>query len=339
MVIEKGDSKMIKKLKITSLLFAWFSLSMAGTSASIGTDSGTQLLIPTGAKGIALNSSYNASVKGVDALYYNPAGIAGLAGGVEAQFSNYSYIADIKHAYAAFVSNLGAGTVGLSFKTLDFGDIKMTDSQDTHGLSGKSYSPNFSVLTMSYAKSFSDRIRFGTSFKIVSEKIDQTGGTAYAIDMGVQYDHATLPLKLGVSLRNLGSKLEYSGLNLENDNTTILSEASNLPANLNISTSYKFGPVDLHYSFTNQSYSFNESSFGLEYNLNFGDYSAWVGGGMNALLTEEDDLNEFGDNPFGASFGGGLDAKLGNFNFGLDLGMKQSKTFGNTSVLAFNISF
>ena len=339
MVIEKGDSKMIKKLKITSLLFAWFSLSMAGTSASIGTDSGTQLLIPTGAKGIALNSSYNASVKGVDALYYNPAGIAGLAGGVEAQFSNYSYIADTKHTYAAFVSNLGTGTVGLSFKTLDFGDIKMTDSQDTHGSSGKSFSPNFSVLTMSYAKSFSDRIRFGTSFKIVSEKIVQTGGTAYAIDMGVQYEHATLPLKLGVSLRNLGSKLEYSGLNLENDNTTILSEASNLPANLNISTSYNLGPVDLHYSFTNQSYSFNESSFGLEYNLNFGDYSAWVGGGINTLLTEEDDLNEFGDNPFGASFGGGLNAKLGNFNFGLDLGMKQSDTFGNTSVLAFNISF
>ena len=35
---------MIKKLITICLVFAWFSISMAGTSASIGTDSGTQLL-------------------------------------------------------------------------------------------------------------------------------------------------------------------------------------------------------------------------------------------------------------------------------------------------------
>ena len=93
---------MIKKLINVGLIFAWFSISVAGTSASIGTDSGNQLLIPTGAKGIALNSSFNASVTGVDALYYNPAGIAGKVNGVEAQFSSFSYIADIKHSYAAF---------------------------------------------------------------------------------------------------------------------------------------------------------------------------------------------------------------------------------------------
>jgi len=340
MVIEKGDFKMIKKLMTICLVFAWFSISVAGTSASIGTDSGNQLLIPTGAKGVALNSSYNASVSGVDALYYNPAGIAGKVNGVEAQFSSYSYIAGIKHIYAAFVSNVGEGTVGLSFKSLDFGDIKKTTADDTHGTSGNSYSPNFSVLTLSYAKSFSDRIRFGTSFKVVNESVDQTGGTAYALDMGVQYEHAALPLKLGVSLRNLGSKLEYSGIDLEDGTSTLLSEASNLPANLNISSTYKLGPVDIHYSFTNQSYAFNESALGLEYQIEMGDFSAWVGGGINTLLIEEDDLDEdYSNNPFGISFGGGLNAKLGDFNFGLDLGLKQSELFGNTSVLAFNIGF
>ena len=44
-------------------------------------------------------------------------------------------------------------------------------------------------------------------------------------------------------------------------------------------------------------------------------------------------------NPFGASFGAGLSTKLGNFNFGLDFGMRQSEQFGNTSVLAFNVGF
>ena len=64
------------------------------------------------------------------------------------------------------------------------------------------------------------------------------------------------------------------------------------------------------------------------------------GGGINSLLIEEDELDEaYSSNPFGASFGGGLNAKLGNFNFGLDYGLKSSEMFGNTSVLALNIGF
>ena len=331
---------MIKKIKTISLVFALFSISMAGTGAAVGTASGTQLLIPTGAKGVALNATYTASVNGVDALYYNPAGIAGSTNGVEAQFSSQTYIADITQSYAAFVSNVGNGTIGLAFNTLDFGSIKKTDAIDTHGNSGKTYSPNFSVLTLSYAKSFSDRIRFGSSLKIISEAIEETGGMALALDMGVQYSHASMPLKLGVSLRNLGSKLEYTGVNLETDNTSLLSQAANIPANLNISTSYKLGPIDLHYSFTNHSYSFNESAIGAEYSMDLGNYSFWAGGGMTSLLVEEDNLDDmYTANPFGASFGAGLSTKLGNFNFGLDFGMRQSEQFGNTSVLAFNVGF
>lgn len=331
---------MIIKIKIISLVFALFSISMAGTGAAVGTASGTQLLIPTGAKGVALNSTYTASVNGVDALYYNPAGIAGRVNGVEAQFSSQNYIADISQNYAAFVSNVGNGTVGLAFNSLDFGNIKKTDAVDTHGNSGKTYSPNFSVLTLSYAKSFSDRIRFGSSLKVVSEAVEETGGMALALDMGVQYSHASMPLKLGVSLRNLGSKMEYTGVNLETNNSTLLTQAANIPANLNISTSYKLGSVNLHYSFTNHSYSFNESAFGLEYSMELGNYSFWLGGGMNSLLVEEDNLDEmYTDNPFGASLGAGMSTKLGNFSFGLDFGMRQSEQFGETSVLAFNVGF
>ena len=331
---------MYNKIKTISIMLTCFSISMAGTGAAVGTASGTQLLIPTGAKGIALNSTYNASVQGVDALYYNPAGIAGNANGVEAQFSSQTYIADINQNYAAFVSNVGNGTIGLAFNTLDFGSIKKTDAIDTHGNSGKTYSPNFSVLSLSYAKSFSDRIRFGSTLKVINETIEQTGGMALALDMGVQYSHASMPLKLGVSLRNLGSKMEYTGVNLETDNTSILTQAANIPANLNISTSYQFGPLDLHYAFTNNSYSFNESAFGAEYKVDLVGFDAWVGAGMNLLLVEEDDLDEmYTKNPFGASFGAGISTKLGNFNFGLDFGMRQSEEFGNTSVLAFNVGF
>jgi len=323
--------------KLTSLI-ALASFSMAGTAASIGTDSGTQLLIPAGAKGIALNSSNCASVSGADALYYNPAGISA-SDGTAAQFSSYNYIADINVNYAAFVSSLGNGTVGLSFKSMDFGDIKRTSGDDTEGTSGQTYSPNFMVFSASYSKNFTDRVRFGSSFKLVNEQIDKTGGQAIGVDMGVQYQHESLPLNLGVVLRNLGTKMVYSGGNLESDNQTLLTQASNLPAQLNMAASYSLGPVDIHAGFTNNSYGFNEISMGGEFELSMGDINGWIGGGMNMFSLDEELDEEYSTNPFGISIGGGLSMSLSNFNVGIDYGMKTSDTFSNTGVIALNIGF
>jgi hypothetical protein len=82
------------------------TLSFAGTGKSVGTAGGTELLIPTGAKGIALNGANNATVSGVDALFFNPAGISNLGSGVETQFSNTNYIADIGMSYLALASRI-----------------------------------------------------------------------------------------------------------------------------------------------------------------------------------------------------------------------------------------
>ena len=40
---------MYNKIKTISIMLTCFSISMAGTGAAVGTASGTQLLIPTGA--------------------------------------------------------------------------------------------------------------------------------------------------------------------------------------------------------------------------------------------------------------------------------------------------
>ena len=323
-----------------------FSLVFSGTGASLGTDSGTQLLLPTGAKGIALSGSNTATVSGADAIFYNPAGIINHKGGVESQFSSYNYIADIGLSYASFVTNMLGGTVGLSFKSLDFGSIKWTTADDTHGGSGKTFSPNFSILTASYAKAFTDRVSFGTNIKLVNESIDQTGGTAFAIDMGVQYTHSTLPLHLGITMKNLGTKLQYSGTNMEqyvdSEPRAIIAQASNLPAQLNMALTYSLNSIDVYGSFTNNSYGFNEYLLGYEYGMDVSGMHIWVGGGLS-VYSIDDDTEDWDEdlttNNLGASFGGGLSMPMGTMNFGLDYGIRTSDTFGNTGVLAFNVGF
>ena len=176
-----------KNKLLTILLIITFSF--AGTGKSVGTAGGTELLIPTGAKGIALNGANNATVSGADALFFNPAGISNLGSGVETQFSNTNYIADIGMSYLALAGNMGKNTIALSVKSFDFGDIAHTTAGDPTGASGKTFSPQFLTITAGYSKAYTDRKRFGASIKLLNETIMQTNANGFAFDMGVQYKH------------------------------------------------------------------------------------------------------------------------------------------------------
>ncbi|SVA84502.1 uncharacterized protein METZ01_LOCUS137356, partial [marine metagenome] len=259
----------INKLIIT---ITCVSMLLAGTGKSVGTAGAMELQIPTGAKGVALNGSNCANVSGVDAIYYNPAGISNLGSSVETQFSNYNYIADIGLSYGALASNIGNGTIGISIKSLDFGDIPVTTANDPTGISGKIFSPQYLTLTAGYSKPFTDRIRFGASLKLINETIMQTNANGIAVDMGVQYSHTSLPLNLGIVLRNLGPKMQFSGSNLEqshqpedsesgalDENLSIIAQSFDLPAALDIAITYSPIPgLDLHGNFSNQSFGFNQ---------------------------------------------------------------------------------
>ena len=70
--------------------------------------------------------------------------------------------------------------------------------------SGKTFSPQFLTITGGYSKAYTDRIRFGASIKLVNETIMQTSANGVAFDLGVQYTHSSLPLNLGIVLKNIG---------------------------------------------------------------------------------------------------------------------------------------
>ena len=73
--------------------------------------------------------------------------------GTEAMFSYMSYLADINISYFAVSSVLGdLGSVALSFKTFDFGDIPVTTNDFPDG-TGKTYSPQFLTIGLNLLKS------------------------------------------------------------------------------------------------------------------------------------------------------------------------------------------
>ncbi len=356
---------MNKKIQFISIIIAaafMVGVSYGGTIKSRGTAGAYELSIPVGARGVALSGANLAIVSGVEALYYNPAGVSNFDKAIEAQFSNMSYIADIDVNYAAFVVNLGRiGAFGLSIKSLDFGDIIRTSALNTEG-TGETFSPTFITAGATWSKSFTDRIRFGVNLKIVTESILRTSATGFGADLGVQYSFANFPLKVGVALKNLGSKMQFRGSDLEHklqpqdsesgslvEGFQVVSEGFELPAELNISAALSPIPgLSIIGAFQNNSFTNNELRFGGLYSLNLGGASIWAGGAMTMAMVEDDqpgdvedeDWEDYTENIFGLTYGGGVAIPLGNMKFSFEAGMRTVvEYFDNNLVYSIKIAF
>jgi hypothetical protein len=201
-------------LLFLSFIILLTSLSFAGDEKRKGTNGADELLIPVGARSIATGGAFIPSLKGVEAIYYNPAGLCGSEKS-EAMFSYMTYIADINVSYLAVSANIeDVGAFGLSFKSLDFGDIQQTTIEDPDGITGNTYSPGYYTLGLTYSKSITDRVSAGFTGKLIHESIMNTSATGAAVDFGVQYRFQN-NLSIGVAVKNIGSDMKFVGQDLQ----------------------------------------------------------------------------------------------------------------------------
>jgi len=318
---------MKKKFMIFSLLFLTviFTQTVQASAPKVGTAAGTELQIPMGARNVALGGSNVSSVSGTDALYWNPAGLA-LIQTAQASFTQTSYFADMKVSYLAAGAKVGnLGVLGLSLQILNIGDIKVTTIEVPEG-TGEIIQPNYLTISGSFAKRFTDRINFGTNFKVVSEKIGNMSATGMAFDFGLQY-LSPWDISFGVSMKNIGSKMKFDGTGIEFDadipyvspsgttRKTALDLASNqLPASLSLGVGYqkKFGAsqqVNLTGAYSNNSFAIDQINVGAEYafrNMIF----ARCGYAMS-LLPSDYPENIEDETAFGITAGFGLHLPVG----------------------------
>ena len=179
----KLKNKFMSLVLIAALLVG---AAFAGDVDRSGTTSGVQVQIPVGGRSLGMGGSDIAYTTGVDAIFWNPAGLSDIKGRVDGIFSSAKIIADISTNYFALGFNTGAnGVIAVSMKSLGFGDIPITTVQDMDGESGATFSPTFSVIGASYARKLTDRISVGLTGKLVYESIPRASATALAFDFGL----------------------------------------------------------------------------------------------------------------------------------------------------------
>jgi hypothetical protein len=333
-----GDSAMTRRgLLYLALLLVFVLIAStvyAGDATRTGTAGAMELLIPVGARSAALSGSTIASSSGADALYWNPAGASRLEG-TDILFNSMSYLADIKVNYFAVASNFGGtGTVGVSVKTVNFGDIPVTTVALPEGTGG-TYSPNYITFGLSYSNKFTDRIYGGFSAKYVSEKVVETSATGIALDIGIQYLSAS-GIKLGVVLKNVGPQMKYSGQ--DGAYYTVLPDQQpgsaqravslekagfELPSTLEFGVGYdlnlpgKMGVLSINGAFQNSNFGDDEYRVGLEYGWN---NILFLRGG---IMQTQDQTN----NIYGPTFGIGLNIPFGGTSIMFDYSYRKADYF------------
>lgn len=339
---------MKKTLTISlALILVLSAVLLAGSDRRIGTAGAQELRIPVGSRGVAMGGTVVANATGVDALYWNPAGAAGQRG-TEALFSHLDYFADMDLEYAAVTTNIeGFGTVGASVKVLSIGDILKTTWDDQQGDAGEMFNPTFSVIGISYARQFTDRVSFGVSAQFVNEKVEQVSATGLAFDFGFTYNPQWQGMRFGIVLKNFGPEMQFDGTNLdidvipdENDPNSSAKTVRAQTASFEMPSSLQFGAAwdplytnELHSmqvsgTFQANNFSNDEYRGGVEYGYND---RFFLRGGY--VATEQDDY------AFGATLGGGIKLPLGASNLVLDYSWVDNEFFDAHNYFTVKFTF
>lgn len=260
------------------------SLSFAGNPDRQGEAGGYELLLNPWARNAGLHAMSTSMAYGVEAMQINIAGLSRLG-------QNEFVIAHTRlfEGTGITLNSLGyaqkmgeAGAFGLCLTAMDFGDIEVTTTGQPEG-TGATYSPSFFNIGLSYSYTFDKKVSVGILVRGISENIADVGAFGLAIDAGVQYvAGAKDNFKFGVSLRNMGSPMKFSGegLSFPTNNPqggvqypiTVNQRAAGfeLPSMLNIGLSYDFYAAEKNRitvlgNFTANSFTVDQLGVGVEY--------------------------------------------------------------------------
>lgn len=255
----------------------------AGNKDRAGQAGADELLINPWSRNSGWGGANVSAVGGIEGIFNNVAGIAH-TNKTEIVFSYTDWLrgADIKLMAFGISAKVGeSGAIGLSVVSMNFGEIDVRTIDQPEGNIG-TFSPRYLNINIAYAKAFSNSIYGGLNVKIINESIADATATGFAIDMGIQYITGEKEnIKFGISLRNVGPKMKFSGdgYSLQtfvpsNENqftTTQRAAAFELPTQLNIGASYDFlwpdNRITVAGTFISNSFKKDQYALGLEYAL------------------------------------------------------------------------
>lgn len=334
---------------VLALVLVTSSDVFAGGRNRIGTAGASELLIPVGARDVAMSGATTANTSGIEAIFWNPAGLARAESDANVMFSFMPYFADIDVTYVAVSANFRKlGSLALSVKALSFGNIAVTTEDFPDG-TGETTSPTFFTLGLTYSRILADRISVGATANVISERLDRVSATGVAFNFGVQYRNLgdIKGLNVGVAVKNVGGDMKFDGSGLlragQVDDVTrapsffqVEASSFELPSTIEIGVSLDLNfaeqsELQLASIFQNNNFSYDEYKFGAEYSY---DDLLFVRGGYSIAANEVEDTYIYG-----ATLGAGINYVVGDLDLTLDYAWQEADFLGSNNIFSVKIGF
>jgi hypothetical protein len=337
--------KTLAKILAVGLVLLWAPVLHAENDNQFGTSGAHELRIPMGTRNIAIAGSGIADVKGVESIFWNPAGLSRLQG-TQVAVTHLNYLLDVTVNHAGIATKLGdMGSLAFSIKALTMGDIDVTTEQNPEG-TGELFAPAMTVIGITFARQLTDRVSFGATGMYINENIHLVRASGVAFDFGFIYDPQWQGLRFGATMKNYGPDMRYDGSGFDKDvplpgidpgipdkTVRTRSAAFELPSYVQFGGAYDVvnqnrNQATLFSSFQSNNYSNDEYRFGAEYGY---DETLFLRAGY-----VESNLDEY-INDF--TLGGGLRVAWGEAHLTLDYAWTNAEYFDANQWFTVSLEF
>lgn len=176
---------------------------------------GAQILeLKPGARPAAMGNAFVGVVDDVNAVHYNPAGLARLTKN-ELQFNqnnlfdgvianNISFVFQFSDMQAENIKDFGVLGGGITF--VDYGRL---DGRDALGNDMGEFGAEDRLISVSYGKAFNSVFSFGVTGREVRQEIYGIKANGFSFDGGMMFSHVFDNVNIGLAAQNLGSKISF----------------------------------------------------------------------------------------------------------------------------------
>ena len=159
-----------------------------------------------GARAAALGGAFASLAQGVEAAFWNPAGLDGVKG-IQITGTHVEYVQTLRHEQFAVAGRSFGGGLAASLRAVYTEPIERRD--ELGNLTG-SFGYHDLEFALAYGHSVVPGLSVGGTVQAVRERLDDVAASTYAAGFGAVWAPARLSgLRLGLSAHNLGKAARY----------------------------------------------------------------------------------------------------------------------------------